>query len=345
MKWNKWFRSLSAPVAPIETSPVVSLVTLVSLGVFAFSISCGKRNDRVVGYARRAAGAKQQNILATKSIANINPLDKHSLAAVVPASNDGSTDAGIDEVKESLGLQCEVSRPEVKGGLRALTRFQYKGSLDALIPASVLSAPAVASRLNAFPSDLAPKKFDSQVFELPRQVALEAFEIGSEIGLTLASNNASRGEFWAMHGIACQATVAQPAGMKDCVANAIDGPFLKRAWRRPASTEERARLLSMYDALAPQSQAAAIGSVIAAVLQREDFLFRIEGAPTEGTRTVLTAFEVAARLSFGITGRVPDALLIAEVDAGRLVTSEQIQSQAKRFMKSNKLIWQRKKPI
>jgi hypothetical protein len=106
----------------------------------------------------------------------------------------------------------------------------------------------------------------------------------------------------------------------------------KRAWRRPATDEELAALVSTGT-----TAAAALGDyhqglelVIAAILQSPSFLFRVE----LGNNGDLDAYELATRLSYFLWNSTPDDELLAAADGGALLTEEGLRDQAERLLAS-----------
>ena len=119
-----------------------------------------------------------------------------------------------------------------------------------------------------------------------------------------------------------------------CLDEAL-GPFLRRAWRRPATEEERVELLLLAEQLAPAlGSRIAVQAVIAAVLQSPDFLFRVEeGTPDPADPAIrhLTDWELAAKLSFFLHDAPPDNELLDAAEAGEL-TGDGLADQAERLL-------------
>ncbi|MCA9687391.1 MAG: DUF1592 domain-containing protein, partial [Myxococcales bacterium] len=110
-----------------------------------------------------------------------------------------------------------------------------------------------------------------------------------------------------------------------------------RGFRRPLRTEEHALLLTVYDDARPStSQAIALGTVVAALLQMPAFLYFIEeGEPDpdlpEGA-VRLSDYEIATRLSYLLWDTMPDAGLLEAAANGELETDEQVEAQAQRLL-------------
>ncbi len=121
-----------------------------------------------------------------------------------------------------------------------------------------------------------------------------------------------------------------------CAATFIED-FGRRAWRRPLSSQERARMLMLYDIGAEVEgppYANGITLIVEAMLQSPNFLFRIErGEPDPATGLLrLDDHTIASRLSYLVWRSMPDAELMAAADAGELRTTAQIEAQAERLL-------------
>ncbi len=107
-----------------------------------------------------------------------------------------------------------------------------------------------------------------------------------------------------------------------------------RAWRRPPSTIELARLLAVYDearALGLDVDGS-IGAAMQAVLMSPHFLFRVEGTAPAGESDLLDAYELASRLSYFLWSAPPDEALLADARSGALLEPEVLEDQARRML-------------
>jgi hypothetical protein len=120
----------------------------------------------------------------------------------------------------------------------------------------------------------------------------------------------------------------------DACAAAFLGTFAPRAFRRPLTVTETARLRGVYD------QGASAGGfqlgiemALETVLQSPQFLYREELGAAAGPGLVrLDAYERASELSFLVTGSMPDDVLWLQVKAGRFETAEDFQREAARLL-------------
>jgi hypothetical protein len=129
----------------------------------------------------------------------------------------------------------------------------------------------------------------------------------------------------------------QPGGEPACIDRFVRG-FGKRAFRRPLADDEAAA----YSALFASARSGAdfqsgVRTVLAAMLQSPNFLYRIEwgapGAAPEGDGAVpLSQYEVASRLSYFLWDTTPDDALLASADSGQLGSAEAVMSTARRMV-------------
>jgi len=146
-------------------------------------------------------------------------------------------------------------------------------------------------------------------------------------------------------GIA-QTVTADPTTLTGCDATQDEvgcvGPWLadfgKRAYRRPLTDNEQSNLIALLgrdaDTLAYPAR---LAIVVQAMLLSPKFLFRPEigiGSRGAGQVVPLTSWEVAARLSYFLTGTIPDAELAGAADAGLLTSQDEVVKQAKRLLTS-----------
>jgi hypothetical protein len=130
-----------------------------------------------------------------------------------------------------------------------------------------------------------------------------------------------------------------PAGGEQTCASKFVSDFGLRAFRRPLSAEESARLLALYAEgrnTLKLSFADAIGLVIEGMLQAPAFLYHWEAAAAapihEGAVVRLGHYEIAARLSYFLWGSMPDRELFAAAAAGKLGTAAEVEAQARRLL-------------
>ena len=132
----------------------------------------------------------------------------------------------------------------------------------------------------------------------------------------------------------------EPDGVYDAAcARASLEPVLLRLWRRPATEEEFAGLLGIWEqastVLGNFEQGAEYA--LAAALQSPHFLFRVElGEPDPETPGALrfSGWEMASRLSYLLWNTTPDDELLRAAADGELVTAAGVLAQAERMLAS-----------
>jgi len=127
--------------------------------------------------------------------------------------------------------------------------------------------------------------------------------------------------------------VSQKPG-KDCVDGFL-GDVGKKFFRRPLGDDERARFAGYFGVNAQKWGGKTAARLTAAVMmQAPQFIFRTElgdGSVSEG-RIRMTDHEVASALSYGLTDRPPDELLLEAASAGKLGDRGELRAQARRLL-------------
>jgi hypothetical protein len=117
--------------------------------------------------------------------------------------------------------------------------------------------------------------------------------------------------------------------------------FGARAWRRPLTTDELNRLVTVATAAATAKSDPWAGFELglAALLQSPHFIYRVElGEPDPdhpGQRRY-TSREMATRLAYLLTNSSPDAELLAAGESGQLTTTDGIRAQTARILGSER---------
>jgi hypothetical protein len=122
-------------------------------------------------------------------------------------------------------------------------------------------------------------------------------------------------------------------GEPACLDKFLD-TFGKRVWRRPLEPTERDSLKQVFTQGRTATFADGLQAVVQVMLLSPQFMYRIEkGVPVAGADYLrLDPYETASRLSYLLWGSMPDAMLFAAADAGKLSTREDIKAQAQRML-------------
>ena len=128
-----------------------------------------------------------------------------------------------------------------------------------------------------------------------------------------------------------------PAAGSDACARQILGPLAKRAWRRPVTDQELSELLAQVTLATQQGDGfdTGIEQAIRVMLVSPNFVYRaeIDPDPTSTTSHPLNDYELASRLSYFLWSSMPDDMLFAAADAGKLTSdSAELDRQAQRML-------------
>lgn len=215
---------------------------------------------------------------------------------------------------------CNASTPPPASPLALLTREQYDNTVfDLLGDTSRPSADfPPENQVEGFRNDTSTH----QASPLSVEKYLEAAE-------ALAAS-----------AVATRLDVIAPCPTQDAVSCGRD--FVKnfglRVFRRPLVVAESQLFEDLFArANAQGGYGAAVGMVLQTMLQSPQFLYRIDSlaAPTPETGAVaLGPYELASRLSYFLTGSMPDAELFTAAAANRLSTDQEITTQAQRLIAS-----------
>jgi hypothetical protein len=130
----------------------------------------------------------------------------------------------------------------------------------------------------------------------------------------------------------------QDDSQAEACAEQILTTLARRAYRRPITEAERARLVGLYAAERAKGRdfTAGVQTGLAYILVAPQFLFRVEEDPAgaaPGTVYKIGDVELASRLSFFLWGSVPDDELIELAQANRLSQPAELERQVARMLK------------
>jgi hypothetical protein len=115
--------------------------------------------------------------------------------------------------------------------------------------------------------------------------------------------------------------------------------FAERAWRRPLTSSERARLPVQYQDFREggMDHDAAIRNLLSRVLVAPAFLYKLEKAQPGTTATQISSHELATRLSYFLWSSLPDAELRAAADDGTLSDPAVLRAETSRMLRDAKV--------
>ncbi|MGB8330520.1 MAG: DUF1592 domain-containing protein, partial [Polyangiales bacterium] len=231
----------------------------------------------------------------------------------------GGERAVNDTVAKSL---CVVDTP-----IRRMTRFEYNNTVRDLLGDT------------SNPADVLPPEEEVAGFN-NQAAALTSSDLLIEQYMKVAEEISAR----AVRDLDSLMPDCDPVldGEDTCALSFIES-FAKRAFRRPVSQAEVARLKTVFDWAVNDPDLGrfedGIQVVIEATLQSPSFLYRPElGAETtiEGDVVPFTSWEMATKLSYMLWNTMPDGELFAAAEADELRTKEQIAAQATRMLEDDK---------
>lgn len=203
--------------------------------------------------------------------------------------------------------------------VRRLTRIEYDNTVRDLLGVDLALGAT-------FPSDQTVLGFDNNVAGLTvTPVLAEQYLAASE---KLAS--AGLAKVKAIGG--CSAAAM---GETACAKQTAER-FARRAFRRPATDEQIASLMTAFAARKEPTFDSGLESMTQLVLQSPYFLYRVELGviATDNPAVVrLDDYEVASRLSYFLWNTMPDDALFDAAEAGKLSTKEELAAHARRMLK------------
>jgi hypothetical protein len=210
-------------------------------------------------------------------------------------------------------------QPTPRSPLALLTRREYDNTLIDLLGDTTRPA-------TAFPPENQVQGFNNftgvhQASPLLVEKYLEAAEMAAERAVRTRLGELAP----------CAAGVDPLACGKDFVRT-----FGARAFRRPLEHAEAALFEDLFSRTNTRiGYAGAVQVTIGAMLQSPQFLYRVDTlrAPTpESGAVAIGAYQLASKLSYFLTGSMPDAALFAAAQANQLSTDEEIAAQARRLL-------------
>ena len=217
-----------------------------------------------------------------------------------------------------------TSRPSPTSRFIRLNHLQWENSVR-----DVLKLPASLGLSSTFVAEPLRSTFDTNGTLLSISPDLwKDYQAASEV----VANKVARDP--ALLLSVAPATPADTAGRAKAFIEKIGA----RAFRRPLMSTEVTRFIGAFDkgaTLIGSGDAFADGVevVLAALFQSASFLYRVELSTTAVSgKIALDDYEVASRISYGLTGSIPDDALFAAAAAKKLATRDGVVEHAKRLL-------------
>ncbi len=213
--------------------------------------------------------------------------------------------------------------------LRRLTNSEYAQAVADLF--SKFTLPA----LSFIPDSKVFNFLNISSSQLASQVLMEQYEGAAQL-ITIGDSQTPH--VWA--GVTADPTKLTGCNVATSSEMACAQPYLydlaKRAYRRPLTDAEKTALWALFSNPAGGAYQNRLALAIQGILVSPNFIFRPEfGDRTKVVSTgivQLTPWELANRLSFFITGSIPDADLMAAADSGALTDVANVRTQVQRLM-------------
>lgn len=229
---------------------------------------------------------------------------------VAPTTGQGNGEGGAGgsaggyQPPPAIAMSCGTVDPGFVG-LRRLSRAELDRSLRDLLAQNGSPAAALPNEDSVLANQVSISGLGLEKWEAVADRAVEDAWVREAAGTQPANARL----------LGCKLTASDPKCTSSVVA-----AFARKAWRRPADSGE----LAGFDAQVKAALAAgddidtAVKTVFKSVLLSPSFLFRIEGAASEGNAGELSSHDLAARLSFWLWGTLPDERLSKLADDNKL---------------------------
>jgi hypothetical protein len=236
------------------------------------------------------------------------------------SSGGGPGGSGTGPTGSTSAALCTTPNPG-SAPLRRLTQSEYNNTVRDLLGDTTQPA-------NSFPPDQQVGDFSNTATALTVPPLLaQGYETAAEALATTAVANLT-------------SLLPCAAAADDACAQTFIQTFGQRAYRRPLTSDEQTGLFGLYTANKTAIDFNhGIQSVIEAVLQSAQFLYRVEFGDVsmaQGTVVPVAPYEMASRLSYFLWDSMPDDQLLAAAAANQLGTTDQVMTQARRLLQDPK---------
>jgi hypothetical protein len=253
-----------------------------------------------------------------------------SSGSVVAVSGSGSTSGSSASATASGGASAPTDAPPT-ARMHLLTSAQFANSVHDLLGAG---APLSAVQPDNVVNDFAQVGASSLVVS-PSGVALYETATGEAVAWAFADM---------AHATAALSCVPQAITDTACASSGL-ADFGGRAFRRPLTTDETNRFVTLATTIAGQAGGTVLMGLqhaVWAILQSPSFLYRVElgvASPADGGRLKYTSYEMSSRLASTLWNSVPDGTLLGAAAASQLDTPDGLTAQAQRMLADPRAHW------
>jgi hypothetical protein len=229
----------------------------------------------------------------------------------------GGASSGGTDSSGGAPVDCSIAAPP-PSPLALLTRTQYDNTVSDLLGDA--SNPS-----KVFPPENQVEGFkNNAIANQASPLSVEKYLAAAE---TLSETAKGR--------INDLAPCASDQDQAECGRNFVRNFGLK-AFRRPLNDTEQKAFTDLFEAVRSRSgYDTAFELTLQALLQSPQFLYRADSlaGPTEQTGAVaLGPYELASRLSYFLTGSMPDATLFTAAAENRLASDSDVEREARRLL-------------
>ncbi|KYG65552.1 hypothetical protein AZI86_00280 [Bdellovibrio bacteriovorus] len=272
------------------------------------------------------------NRSATKITEAINNISQMTHLKSLSASDIQAIAVALERRSDGNPFTCLADRSPSNDALRRLSRDEYLNTLSDLFEGAV-SLSELQAQVNLFPLDVGDDgmPFDRASRTVTSGIFSAQVSIAEKVGDLLATNATKRQRIYSE-------SCFTASTVTDACVNTFVQRFGKKALRRPVTGGEQSLFLNAYRI--GENHAEGSRYLTRVLLLHPSFLYHTEfnGTLAEGKSDLynLSAYELASRLSFLITGSIPDAALTAKADDQSILKAEVLSQEATRLLASNK---------
>lgn len=308
----------------IELMPTLTGVELYNnncLSCHGALVTSSKRNKSAQDILGAINSIGAMRSLSTLTTAEVDLIVAALSDTVVPDPVDPSDPDTV--LAAYAPLQCDSTDPgKAIQQMTRLSKAELEATLTSIFGAPVVSNNSVQENLGLLKSDPQgniANEFDNEIDDLDGLFVLMD---------SLTNVSFSQQQGFATHFPNCG---SNPEG--NACRNSVRS-FLRKVYRRPASTEELNESLGLAESIGFTEEAFRAVATKALLSPHFHQHVEIEASQTDGGRYRLSQHEIANRIAYRLTGNPPDSQLMTAADSGQLATVAQLQSHAQRLIRS-----------
>jgi hypothetical protein len=239
-------------------------------------------------------------------------------------------DAGADEAPATFesGLTCTSREPPVSSA-RRLSNFELRNTLSQLFPTQVMDG--LSDAIDHLP-EAGAGSLDILSAEMNAEFADALYGVAKSASDILRTNPAATAAL-----VPCWSAAGSDAKKQTTCVSEFIPQFTSHVFRRPPTASETAASAAMQAALATAklTPVQILAASVQSLLFSPQFYLLPELDAKSGEKPfVISDYVLASRLSYALTGSMPDDELFAAAAAGNLTESGVLAAQSARLMQS-----------